>query len=404
MDKIVPIGQNEVQEWIRKSFEDSEGVGMSGVNMVEVPYGGTNDKGLEVKVSGVGVLGFALAAGRNKIAQPGVSGEQMNTLLDGVVEYFLIQNDEKSTELAIKKNNQTRRAYENKLLGQIISLRAQQNNLPNGTDAGEVVGKVFKGIGVALSILGAVLVSVASGGAASGLIAAAAIGLASFIADVSGGYEAMQKEISKSLQENNGYSKEEADRKAGFISMGIQFAVDIAASIAGGVSTPQQNMANVLKQAKDLGIKTFELNGKAVDKVVAAAENAVKQIAGPSNTLKPSQVVEKANDLIAQGQAVMNVQKKLDIANSVFSFVQTCYQAANQIKSIDKSYKIGETDSNAVLAEANTEAVLEVLSECEGEIDAAFGWVARQRGKVEKIISSRNESFEKINAEYGDMA
>ena len=67
--------------------------------------------------------------------------------------------------------------------------------------------KAFRWIGVAAAMATATIASIASGGATTGLIIAAATALATAIGEEAGAFQAIEKEISKSLQENQGMSK-----------------------------------------------------------------------------------------------------------------------------------------------------------------------------------------------------
>ena len=90
--------------------------------------------------------------------------------------------------------------------------------------------------------------------------------------------------------------------------------------------------------------------------------------------------------------------------NAALSIAQTVATTSNQVSSIKKQERFGRADAAAIRAEADMEAMQDILSDCEGDIEAAFGRIARQQGKIQKILSSRNESIDKINNEFGGLA
>ena len=403
MNNIALVGENELQRGLRASYENLMGVNGAPVgvtatgNVADV----TNDKGLTIEKSNAAGAHGVTAGVRNQIGAPTVSGDRVGELLDNLeqaIAFLQVENDEKSSEVAIKRSEQSRKACGKKFAAQLDKIRTQANNLPKGknNDAGTIIGRIFKGIGALVALVNAVAVSIASGGAASGLIVAAALSVVSFVADVSGGFEEMKDAISKSLQENNGYTKEEADRVAGYISMGIELVADIASSVAGGVQNPQQQLSQVVNKVKAAAKLTVE---QANGVLKTAATELVQQLGE-----KAASKFTSAEKLVEQARNVNKVEQAMRWTNAALSIAQTVATTSNQVSSIKKQERFGRADAAAIRAEADMEAMQDILSDCEGDIEAAFGRIARQQGKIQKILSSRNESIDKINNEFGGLA
>ena len=403
MNNIALVGENELQRGLRASYENLMGVNGAPVgvtatgNLADV----TNDKGLTVEKSNAAGAQGATAGVRNTIGAPTVSGDRVGELLDNLeqaIAFLQVENDEKSSEVALKRSEQSRKACGKKFAAQLDKIRTQANNLPKGknNDAGTIIGRVFKGIGAFLALVNAIAVSVASGGAASGLIVAAALAMTSFVADATGGFEAMKDAISKSLQENNGYTKEEADRVAGYISMGIELVADIASSVAGCVPNPQQELSQIIS-------KTNRIANLAVGDANAAINQAASKLIQEFGCNATSKFTS-SEKLVKQAMNVNKIEQAMKWTNTALSVVQTVVSTGNQVSSMKKQERFGRTDAAAIRAEADMEAMQEILSDCEGDIEAAFGRIARQQGKILKILSSRNESIDKINNEFGGLA
>lgn len=402
MNNIALVGENELQRGLRASYENLMGVNGAPVgvtatgNLADV----TNDKGLTIEKSNAAGAHGVTAGVRNQIGAPTVSGDRVGELLDNLeqaIAFLQVENDEKSSEVALKRSEQSRKACGKKFAAQLDKIRTQANELPDGKDAGQVIGKVFKGIGACFAVLGAIAVSVASGGAASGLIVAAALSVASFAADASGGFEEMQKAISKSLQENNGYTKEEADRAAGYIAMSVQLLVEIASAVAGCVPNPQQELSMAMNKVAD---KTAQMTAEEVNVVhTVAAEKLIRELGD-----KGASKFTTAAKLVEQAKNVNKIEQVTKCANTALSIVQTVSSTSFQFNAIKVQENRGKVDADAIRTESDMEAMQEVLSECEGDIEAALGRIARKQGKVEKILASRSESIDKINNEFGGLA
>lgn len=407
MDKIATVGQNEVQDWIRWSFENIAGFGTLDVNQfVMVQKDVTNDKGIEGidKVDGGGASTKG-AEGRNQIGLPSISFDMMSNLLDDVaqvfdvdreIEFLGVENDEKTFETSLKQNKFIRVTFGKKHADQVKTIRDNAHQMPDGTDPSKVIGLVFKGIGVAMAFLHAALVTAATGGAAVGLFIAAGMALAAFIADVSGGFEEMQKAISKSLQENNGMSKEDADAAAGYISMGIQLAFEIATTVVGGcTSNPQQKLASFITKAKNKFPPSV-----ADKKIFAMGEKTAIKLFG--KTAKGD--VNLIKKVIAQAEAINKFERTMNLWKSLLPITEALANVICQKVSYDESVKRGESEADIVLSESDTEALQEQLSQVGQDTEQYFKRRAHRLEQLAAILLSSIESSAQINNELGDMA
>lgn len=406
MKEIATVGNNELQRWLETSYASSAGVdgAPSGVNGTVGVTDPTNDKGLTVEKLSVGGAYGVTGGMRNTIPQPSIPSGKVVGLLHSVEQtlaYLRVENGEKSTEVAVQMNEQTRKTSEKNFGAQIFSLRVGSDALPDGPDSGDIASKILKGVGVAVAIALAAAVSFGAGAAAVGLIVSACIAAASFTADVSGGYKALQKGIASCLQKNEGYTKEEADRVAGFISMGIELVADIASSVSGCGNNLQQGVANFVKKSVDAGLKVFDESGKATELVTAAAMKAIATTAKEGTIIKDmAPMAEK----VAEGAVgVYKVNQVSKWVNMGVQLAQTAVEAGFQGKSIADMKKAGERESKSIRIEANVELLQEILSECGTELEKTIDGASRRQAKFEKILSASIESLNKIN-EYGGMA
>ena len=413
MDKIATVGQNEVQDWIRRSFENIAGFGTFDVNQfAPVQKDVTNDKGIEGidKVDGGGASTKG-TEGRNQIGLPGIPFDKMNELLDDIaqvfdieksvdidreVEFIEAEHNEKSFETSLKQNKFVRLGFEKKHVALIRDIVWKSRQIPDGTDPGRIVGLIFKGIGVAMAFLHAALVTAATGGAAVGLFVAASMALVSFVADASGGFEEMQKAISKSLQENNGMSKTDADAAAGYISMGIQLAFEIATTVVGGcTSNPQQKLASFITKANNKFPPKV-----ANQKILAMGEKTAIKLFG--KTAKGD--VNTIGKVIAQAKAISKFERTMNLWKSMLPVIEAGANIWCQSKSYKKSVMMGESEADVVRSRTDTEALQELLSQVGQNIEQHFRRRTRLLEQVAAIILSSVESSARINNELGDMA
>ena len=218
--------------------------------------------------------------------------------------------------------------------------------------------KVSRWLGAASALFTATLSSIASGGATTGLVIAAAAALAMAIGEESGAFKAIEREISKTLQKEQGMSKKDADEAAGYIMQAIQLAMQVAGDIAGGY----------LKSASEETAKKIASEGM---KVVAnstvgdlALENAAKL--GTEDAAKVKEIVQKAVSNVAEKtQKIMQeaAEKGVKIADETVekaaeTAVHDLTAELRKLKldkaTIEKVMSGVEKDATAVLKPANT--------------------------------------------------
>ena len=403
MNEIATAGQRELQNWVEKSKVALEGAGLAGVNLAEVPQDVTNDKGLSVVMNPSGGTAPVSGMAPNVIGAPSIPADKVNGLLDNVsllidiereFEFLGVENDDKTLEVSFKRNEAIIQACEKKHIALLVEIKEKGDKVPNGTDAGRIVGLVFKGIGVALAFLHAALVTAATGGAATGLFIAASMALVAFVADASGGTKEMEKGISQSLQSNNGMNKEEADRAAGFISMGIQLVFEIAQTAVGGcVTTPQQKMSSFISKVNSRVADGIE-RGNKIEK---AAENLAMKAFGNKST-------ETVKKLIEQGQELSKFERSFNAWKTLLPIGEALGSSICQGVSYKKSVAMGEADAKVVLSQANTEVLQDILADCGETLAANFRRIAHRQDQLVAILSSRDEAIDTINQEFGGMA
>ena len=154
------------------------------------------------------------------------------------------------------------------------------------------VTKAFRWIGVAAALFTATLSSIASGGATTGLVVAAAAALALAIGEESGAFKAIEKKISESLQKEQGMTKKDADEAAGYIVQAIQLAIQVAGDIAGGF----------LKCAPEEAAKKIASEGMKVVANSTVGDLALKNAAklGTEEAAKVKDIVQEAVSNVAE--------------------------------------------------------------------------------------------------------
>ena len=146
--------------------------------------------------------------------------------------------------------------------------------------------------------------------------------------------------------------------------------------------------------------KTAQMTAEEVNVVhTVAAEKLIRELGD-----KGASRFTTAAKLVEQAKNVNKIEQVTKCANTALSIVQTVSSTSFQFNAIKVQENRGKVDADAIRTESDMEAMQEILSECEGDIEAALGRIARKQGKVEKILASRSESIDKINNEFGGLA
>ena len=260
-------------------------------------------------------------------------------LMERVVLHLQAETDNAANELAQKKLEQNAAAFAKKHEAQLKNIDTQVAK-SRGAEGESALTKAFRWIGVAAAMIAAVAASVASGGAATGLIIAAATALAAAIGEESGGFKAMEKAISKSLQENQGMTKKDADAAAGYISQAIVMAVQVAGDIAGGCLTtaPEKAAKTIVREgvkvaakdtvsgmafktAKGMGEKATEAVTKATKEVAKDLQKAAKEVA-EAGTKAANEVAADVQKVATETAEAGTKAEKLDMSKVVDDIVE----------------------------------------------------------------------------------
>ena len=408
---IALAGQNEIQGAIQGAYDKylEDGVSPDGVNGVAGTSGVTNDKGLTVEsVSKNGQTGLKTVdfhtIGAPDIAEGEVKSHLLNVvqtfndeiIIDGEVERVQEETGNASQEAAMKRTSEQRKNSQKKFTFELVQIKKKVNDMPNKTEAGEALSKAGKVFGSFLSVAGSAAFTVFSGGGGTPALVAACMGFASTIADVSGGYKAMEEKIADSLAEN-GKTRADAERAAAFISMGLQFAVEIASTVVSckAPPDPRQKVADAINDVK----KIDKLANVAENpKVVEAATEAATKLFGPNPTK------EQVKTVIEQAEKIAKADEIRKWADSSLKIVMLGVDVGFQADSIVKSDKSREHEADLNLSQVDSEQVLSVLAECGQNLEKINRRNSRNAGKIQKLLVSASDSIAQINEIGGGMA
>ena len=417
----------------------------------------TNDEGIRIVKGGrkSGVMS-ANDNGSIEIGKPNLPvNADVRALMERAIAHIQLETDQTSNELSQKRLEQNAAAYEKKHETQLKSIDKQVAEARKQGDESPLT-KAFRWIGVAAAMATATIASIASGGAASGLIVAAATALATAIGEESGAFKAIEKEISKSLQENQGMSKKDADAAAGYITMAITTAVQMAGDITGSfLTTAPEKVAGTMIEAgtkvaansvvgdmaldvaKEIGdgaaknavLKTTNEVAKATEKaaekaaeqgikiaekgVPEAVEEAVNDFTkelernlaqsgiGAEKVQKlmdgVNDIKEKATKLMGTAEKIATVQKAMSVANAVVSAAQTSGSTALNVKGLNKQREMRELDALQEIAQAEEQRFLQKLSAENETVDRLRKKTQDLQDSVIAMVQSRENSLQQIS-------
>ena len=418
--------------------------------------GAANDEGIRIVKGGQksGVMS-AYDNGSIEIGKPNLPvNADVRALMERAIAHIQLETNQASNELSQKRLEQNAAAYEKKHETQLKSIDKQVAEARKQGDESPLT-KAFRWIGVAAAMATATIASIASGGAATGLIVAAATALATAIGEESGAFKAIEKEISKSLQENQGMSKKDADEAASYITMAITTAVQMAGDITGSfLTTAPEKVAGTMVEAgtkvaansvvgdmaldvaKEIGdetvqkavMKTTEEVAKATEKAaekaaeqgVKIAEKSVSEAvneavtdlkAGLERNLAQSgigaekvqklmdgvnDIEEKATKLMSTAEKIAKVQKWMSVANAVFSVAETSGSTALNVQGINKQREMRELDALQEIAQAEEQRFLQKLSAENETVDRLRKKVQDMQDSVIAMAQSREDSLQAI--------
>lgn len=419
--------------------------------------GAANDEGIRIVNGGrkSGVMS-ANDSGTIIIDKPNLAANaDVRALMERAIAHIQLETNLASNELSQKRFEQNAAAYEKKHETQLKSIDKQVAEARTQGDESALT-KAFRWIGVAAAMATATIASIASGGAASGLIVAAATALATAIGEESGAFKAIEKEISKSLQENQGMSKKDADEAAGYITMAISTAVQMAGDITGSFLTTAQEKAAgtmieegtkvaansvvgdmALDVAKEIGdetvqkavVKTADDVAKATEKAAEkAAEQGVKiaeksvpeavdeAIGDFTKTLKTnlqeagigaekiqrmmdgvSGLKDKVTELMSTAEKIAKVQKAMFVVNAAVSVAETSGSTAENVQGIDKQREMRELDALQEIAQTEEQRFLQKLSAENETADRLRKKVQDMQDSVIAMAQSREDSLQQIS-------
>lgn len=343
-------------------------------------------------------------------------------LMERVVLHLQVETDNAANELSQKKLEQNAAAFAKKHAAQLKNIDAQVAK-SRGAEGESALTKAFRWIGVAAAMATAVIASVASGGAATGLIIAAATALASAIGEESGGFKAIEKEISKSLQKDQGMTKKDADAAAGYITQAISMAVQMAGDISGAcLTTAPEKAANTIVRegmevaakdtVSDMALKTARGMGEEVaDKVAKAANEVSKDMKeAMKEAAKAGTKIEEMGVTEAVDGAVGKLSDKLlakglsaEVANEVMAGVNKAdatqlLTTANQIAKVEKVMKFVDFGVSALQSGGGFyEQIKRDGQQREmRELEAVQQIVDAQQQQFLQRLSMENEEVQKI--------
>ena len=375
-------------------------------------------------------------------------------LMERAIAHIQLDTDLAANELSQKRLEQNAAAYEKKHQVQLNAIDRQVAEARKQGDESPLA-KAFRWIGVAAAMATATIASIASGGAATGLIVAAATALATAIGEESGAFKAMEKAISKSLQENQNMSKKDADEAAGYIAMAISMAVQMAGDITGGfVTTAQEKVAGtmieagskvaansvvgdmatnvakeigdeavkgaVLKTAEEVAEATAKAAEKAAEQGVKAAEKSVSEAVrdamkdfteGLERNLSKLDVgaekvqklmdgvkgvEEKATKLMGTAEKIARVQKAMFVVNAAISVAQTSGSTAENVQGINRQREMRELDALQEIAQNEEQRFLRKLSAENETVDRMRKKTQDMQDSVIAMAQSRENSLQAI--------
>lgn len=370
----------------------------------------------------------------------------IRALMERAVAHLQLETDLASNELSQKRLEQNAAAYEKKHQTQMNAIDKQVAEARKQGDE-TALTKAFRWIGVAAATATATIASIASGGAATGLIVAAATALATAIGEESGGFKAIEKEISKSLQENQNMSKKDADEAAGYITMAISAAVQMAGDITGGfLTTAPEKVADAMieegtkvaansvvgnmamKTAGELGEAAQETVMKATEEIAKATEKAAEKAAAEGTKIVEKGVseavdiataelsdklvelgmktgdVEKvmngvkdnATKLMGTAEQIAKVQKAMFAVNAVISTAQTSGNTAENVQGIHKQREMRELDALQELAQTEEQRFLQKLSAENETLERIRKKTQDLQDSVIAMAQSRENSLQSI--------
>lgn len=380
---------------------------------VEAPTGKPVDPGLRM-VDGTkkGVIATA-NAGNAPISLDPPSANKASP--ERVVALLQADADSLSRVESQKRQEENAVAFEKKYAGQkkLIWNEVEKNKDADGEAAST---KVFRWVGVAAAIAGALIASFATGGAAVGLIVGAAMALATAIAEESGGVKAMEKAISQALQKNNGMSKKEADAAAGYISQAVMTAVQMVGTLgAGAATTATENAAKeVAKVGMNVAAKSAVGNmaTKAAETAVKTAESAVKTaqetLKGAQEALKAAkdvggEVLKTAENAVKDAEkALESAQKSLESAQTIQSKVTDAVK--NVAKETEETLKKAADEGVEITQKHAKEAVDDATRELSDKLvdglaknDPLRADINGMMGKVQSEATDQLTKLERYN-------
>ena len=444
MSNIALVGRNEMQKTLQTSHDVAleGGIAAEGVNMSMPVQDVTNDKGLTVESVSEKGQNDVQVGGLHTIGVPDISDGDVKELILNVLRVFSDEefeifderevervqeeNGNVSQEAAMKRLSEQQKSAEMKHICELFAIDKKVSDMPDKTEAGEILTKIGKVFGSALSVVSSAAVTIISGGGGTPALVAACMGFASVIADVSGGYKAMEEKIAEALEKNQGLSQEDAARYAAFIAMGIQLAVEIASTVLSCKSpeTPQQELMetiNKIKSAEEVTQITDD------EKIIEQATKAAEKLHGPNPTneqvlevLKkqeifseatktaekiygPNPTQEQVEKLIKQVETLEKIEKFVKYGGAGGKIVMLGVDIGVKGHGMKKTDKIRQHDSELRLNQVDTEQILSVLANCGQELKDVGRRISRNAGKIQQILDSENDSKSQINEIGGGM-
>lgn len=267
--------------------------------------------------------------------------------LEKLIAYLQLDNDERQAELARERINTQKETLASEHKDRTDKISESLKKMDDAAKTAKL-NRIFGWIMAAVAVIAAVVLSVASGGVATGAVIGAVLAVGSMVMQETGAMDKLTEELAKAL-EKAGMSSNQAKMWAAII---ITTAILVASLAAGGIGSG----AGKVKELTGIG--------KLIQEV---AQSAQKYVSAASKVMGAANIV------------------------------------SNAVGAVD-NFEAGKSQAELTETEKFLQIIRQQLEESEEELQAILEMLQSNIGQLAELLASETNTMNEIASKMGSMA